>query len=70
MNPFAGRGGEDEVLPKIHVQKETTVTSEMRKPSQESWASERGMLRKPDGVLYRHQRDGESVGSGRQVSDV
>jgi hypothetical protein len=70
-NPFARRGRKTSA-PKIHVQQETTVTSEMRKPSQESWASERGMLRAPEVAMYAHKR-GESSTSmsiGRADSNV
>ncbi|KAF2678303.1 hypothetical protein K458DRAFT_317310 [Lentithecium fluviatile CBS 122367] len=71
-NPFVSRGRKSSV-PKIHVQKETTVTSEMRKPSQESWASEWGMLRAPEGVVYKQKKGNESKGSlfvGRADSNV
>lgn len=62
VNPFAGRGRKASV-PKIHVQNEMTVTSEMRKPSLDSWASEQGMLRTPDVAIYAHKKDGESAAS-------
>ena len=72
VNPFAKRGRKPEV-PKIHVQRETTVTSEMRAPSQESWASERGMLRAPQAAAYAYKKDDESLASsamGRGSSNV
>jgi hypothetical protein len=61
-NPFAGRGRKASV-PKIHIQQETTVTSEVRKPSQESWRSETGILRAPELALYVHRKDSDSLAS-------
>jgi hypothetical protein len=57
FNPFRSHS-RNETLPKIHVQKETTVTSETREPSQDSWHSGHGLLMTPAAVAYgpRHER--------------
>lgn len=63
LNPFSSRDRTVAPVPKIHVQQETTVTSELRKPSQESWASEAGILSKPESAIYGHKKDNSSSGS-------
>jgi hypothetical protein len=39
-------------VPKIHVQHDTTVTSQMRKSSEETWNSESPMLARPAHAVY------------------
>jgi hypothetical protein len=58
LNPFVGRGRKVSV-PKIHVRQEMTVTREMRKPSQDSWGSQRRMLRAPEVAMYADNKEGE-----------
>ncbi|KAF2739776.1 hypothetical protein EJ04DRAFT_426562 [Polyplosphaeria fusca] len=49
-------------IPKIHVQKDTTVTSEPRKSSHESGGSDREMLPVPESAFYRSSKSNESSG--------
>jgi hypothetical protein len=49
LNPFAK---EKRTIPKIHVQHETTVTTQLRKPSHESGDSGSSMLTRPANAVY------------------
>lgn len=70
FNPFSSHNRK-ETLPKIHVQKETTVTSEIREPSQDSWRSGHGLLMTPAAVAYgpRHEHtiSASAIGAGSPV---
>jgi hypothetical protein len=50
-------------IPKIHIQKETSVTSEARKPSQESYGSDREMLPVPEPAVHGKFKDTEESNS-------
>jgi hypothetical protein len=50
LNPFSHERKPS--VPKIHVQNETTVTSQARKPSEESWGSDITMLTIPAHAVY------------------
>ncbi|KAF2036624.1 hypothetical protein EK21DRAFT_51724 [Setomelanomma holmii] len=59
-------------VPKIHVQSETTITSQARKPSHESWGSESTMLARPAHAVYgndslRANDSDASLFNGRMV---
>jgi hypothetical protein len=43
------------MVPQIHVQSETTVTSQARKPSQDSWGSGSTMLARPAHAVYGNE---------------
>lgn len=62
LNPFGYRGRK-KTVPRIHVHNETTVTSEMRALSHDSWASDRGMLRTPEAAVHGLKKGNESQGS-------
>jgi hypothetical protein len=50
LNPFSKERKTS--VPKIHVQHDTTVTSHMRKSSEETWSSESPMLARPAHAVY------------------
>ncbi|KAF2830649.1 hypothetical protein CC86DRAFT_378912 [Ophiobolus disseminans] len=70
LNPFSKERKPS--TPKIHVQHETTVTSQARKPSNESWKSDNTMLTRPAHAVYgseysrKHDSD-SSLFNGRMV---
>jgi hypothetical protein len=51
LNPFVTRRNRADV-PEIHVEQETTVTSEARHTSQDDWAIESPMLPRPVHTAY------------------
>ncbi|KAF2471872.1 uncharacterized protein BDR25DRAFT_342474 [Lindgomyces ingoldianus] len=51
LTPLTTRGN-NRVIPKIHVQRETTVTTELRNPSQESFGSNHKILLEPEPTIY------------------
>lgn len=52
VNPFHSRE-QKEIVPEIHVQRETMVTSEVRKRSHDSWYSDQELLRAPEAAANR-----------------
>ena len=72
LNPFHSRDRSTSI-PKIHVQKETSVTTEPRKPSHDSWGSDQQMLATPAPAMYGNRSENTSMTSlsiGRGGSDV
>jgi hypothetical protein len=59
LNPFLRRD-HGAPIPKIHVQKETTVTTEMRKPRSNSYGSDQDILPKPAPALYGNKQQDAS----------
>ncbi|KAF2264671.1 hypothetical protein CC78DRAFT_463189 [Lojkania enalia] len=49
--------------PRIHVQKETTITTEPRKTSQDSYESKNEILPAPEPAVYRGSQENLSLGS-------
>jgi hypothetical protein len=66
LNPFS-RKNHGAPVPKIHVQKETTVTTQMRKPRSDSYGSDQDILRKPAPALYGNKQQG-TIGSGDSIN--
>ncbi|KAJ4295258.1 hypothetical protein N0V90_007269 [Kalmusia sp. IMI 367209] len=60
FNPFKSHGRK-ETIPRIQVQREMTVTSEVRKPSHDSWHSEQGLVRSPEAVVHGPRKQVTSV---------
>lgn len=70
LNPFSKERKTS--VPKIHVQHETTITSQARKPSSESWGSDNTILTRPALAIYgsesaRAQDSDASLFNGRMV---
>ncbi|KAF9741507.1 hypothetical protein PMIN03_001372 [Paraphaeosphaeria minitans] len=60
FNPFES-SEQKEIMPTIRVQRETMVTSDVRKPSHESWHSEQGLLRTPEAAAVGGHRHDDHV---------
>ncbi|KAF2116442.1 hypothetical protein BDV96DRAFT_612290 [Lophiotrema nucula] len=61
-NPFKPHDRNTSV-PNIRIQKETTITSESRKASEDTCASDRHILSVPQPTHYGHKKDNSSTGS-------
>jgi hypothetical protein len=66
LNPFSKERKMS--VPKIHVQHDTTVTSQMRKSSEETWGSESTMLARPAHAVYGNE--GTSLNLNLNDSDA